>query len=904
MSANPAFNPGAMLAVCRRQLSSLLGNPLGYVFILAFVLAAGACLFLVQGDRFFARNIADLQPLYEWMPLFLVVLLPALAMGTWALERELGTEEQLLTLPLSIADAILGKFLAVAVYFTLALVCSLSNVVVLMWLGTPDLGLVGANYLGWWLAGLVFAAFGVLASVLVSLPAVAFVIGAVFSALVHWSATNIGWFDAFQRGVFPLGNLVAAVAAILAALGTAVFLLASRRWRPAARATVVTQVLSLVFGLLLLANLSKLAGRVGIDADVTSEGLASISPQSRQILSGINESVTITAFISKDLPPDLAAKGKEVEDKLKALERGTSGSVKVVIHRPADALDTAGAMASREFNLKPRKVPVDTVTGRELNEVFLGAAISSGARTQLIEYFDPGLSVEYELTRAVRGVSLVQKKVLGISETDLNLNGNFDYQSGQMSQPWEIVEEWKRQYDVRPVNLDSAVAAEVEVLVVAQPSSLSQVQLEHLHQYIWSGRKTLLMEDPFPYFSVAQGRQDLIPGQPKRSANPMGQQQEGGPTKGDIKPLWKALGLDFSEEHVMWSDYNPSHQFRNLIPPSFVWTNRDLKGVKDGDATTGINSLLFPFPGTILAAKDKPAAMEVQPLISVVPGVPWGKDASSEMFERDFMGRFQLKEPKRRYAGDRTSQPAMAVAVRGTMTAAYPVEVPSATAGEVDKKSAIPGSKPVDVVVIADVDFVNNEFFNFYRNSGNRFGEDEMRFLLELRNVQLAANAVDALFQDRGFLDLRTRRPTRRPLERLEAQLTKTQDNLRATTALAESDAQLAIDQANEAFQKKLGEIDARSDIDENAKAHEKAVVQVRESRKLEVQLNEVNKKKDARIRDAKIDQRRAIASDRTWVKALAVAVPAGLLALLVLAVFANRVAAERAHIPASRKRQ
>ena len=55
------------------------------------------------------------------MPWFLAVLLPALAMGAWASERDSGTVELLLTLPLSIADAVLGKFLAVAAYFTIAL---------------------------------------------------------------------------------------------------------------------------------------------------------------------------------------------------------------------------------------------------------------------------------------------------------------------------------------------------------------------------------------------------------------------------------------------------------------------------------------------------------------------------------------------------------------------------------------------------------------------------------------------------------------------------------------------------------------------------------------------------------------------------------------------------------------
>ena len=454
VSRSTAINPKALSAVMRRQLWSLLGNPLGYVFILAFVLATAAALFLFEGDKYFARNIADLGPLHGLMPWLIAVLLPALAMGAWASEREQGTEELLLTLPLSIFDAVVGKYLAVVIYFTIALLCSLSNVAVLCWLGTPDWGLLLANYTGWWLAGLAFAALALLASVVVSVPAIAFVFGLILSGIVLWAAKNrqIEWFDAFNRGVIPLGNVGAALAVVVAALGIAIFILASRRWRPSSTGTVWAQALSLVFGLLLLVNLARVANRTGIDADVTSEGLASISRTGADVLKDITEPVTVTAFISAELPPELAVKGKEVLDKLKALERARTGLITVDIKRPNDALDEAGVLAGREYNLKPRKQMVDTVAGKEPADVFLGAAVTCGGHTQVIDYFDPGLSVEYELVRAVRAVAATKKRVLGIATTDLDINGGFDYATSQMNQPWEIVNEWKKQYEVRAVN--------------------------------------------------------------------------------------------------------------------------------------------------------------------------------------------------------------------------------------------------------------------------------------------------------------------------------------------------------------------------------------------------------------------------------------------------------------------
>ena len=81
------FHAAGITAIWRRQLGSLLGNPLGYVFIFAFVVISG--LFLFWPDSFYSRNFADLGPLFAAMPWLLVILLPALAMNACDLTSEL-----------------------------------------------------------------------------------------------------------------------------------------------------------------------------------------------------------------------------------------------------------------------------------------------------------------------------------------------------------------------------------------------------------------------------------------------------------------------------------------------------------------------------------------------------------------------------------------------------------------------------------------------------------------------------------------------------------------------------------------------------------------------------------------------------------------------------------------------
>jgi ABC-2 type transport system permease protein len=929
--------PG-LTAVWRRQLGSLLGNPLGYIFILAFVLVASGFLFLP--DSFYSRNICDLGPLWSnegshppIMPLLLAILLPALAMGAWASERDQGTEEMLLTMPLSIFDAVTGKYLAVASYFSIALFCSLSAVCVLFWLGNPDAGLLFANFLGWWLAGLVFAAWGLLASVMVSMPAIAFVLGAVFCAAALLGATAIDWFDDFNRGVIAVEAIVVAAAAIATGLGLSILLLASRRWRPSMEKIITAHILSMIFALVLSINLARIAQRHQVDADVSVEGLSSMSAESAAILKNIERPVIVSAFISQTLPDDLKPKQKEVEDKLKALKRLGGEKVTVQIFRPEDSLDQYALLATRDYNLKPRKAIEDTVSGKEQQDVFLGAAVTSGGSSQIIEYFDPGLSVEYELVRAVRTVASSKKRVLGVAKTDLEMLQSFDFRTYQSKPEWQVIAEWKRQYEVREVNLDSPVTVDVEVLVVPQVSTLSDAQLLNLHDWIWNGGPTLILEDPLPMF----GGPNLAISQPKKSeANPYGGQEPDAPKKGDIKPLIKALGIQFDPNNIVWSDYNPSHEFRASLPKSFVWVRRDQGGILDNLVTAGIDSILMPFPGGIREASDKYPTLKVETLIRPSTDAAWGQHPFSEHVGSGMMGGLQQKQPSRYTPSDRNRLPAVAVEITGTMPSAYPKPDPSAKPVEekkdeaekpadetaakegeektdeakkedgvpaVPEKTGVPSPKPIHVIVVADNDFAHDAFFQFYRNPDKNFSKDELKFLLALRNVQFAGNAVDALASDQDFLKLRTRSVQNRPLLRMEKVNLDTQDKLTQDTEHAMSQAQAKVDEAQAAFAQRLNAIDSQEDIDETTKAHLKAQTQEIGQRLVDVEIQRINKDRESAIHVAKIEQRRIISSHRAWVRRMALGIPSVLLAGLIFAVFLNRLSRERSHIPASRKR-
>ena len=102
------------LVVARKELNSYFGSPMALIFVGVFLAATLFTFFWV--DTFFSRGIADVRPLFNWMPLLLIFLVASLTMRQWSEEQHSGTLEILLTLPVRLSDLVLGKFLAVIAF--------------------------------------------------------------------------------------------------------------------------------------------------------------------------------------------------------------------------------------------------------------------------------------------------------------------------------------------------------------------------------------------------------------------------------------------------------------------------------------------------------------------------------------------------------------------------------------------------------------------------------------------------------------------------------------------------------------------------------------------------------------------------------------------------------------------
>jgi len=164
-------------AIFIRELAGYFGSPVAYVFIVIFLLLLGFFTFYI--NHFFEMGQADLRSFFEWHPWVFMFLVPAVAMRLWAEERRLGTLELMLTLPITIFEAILGKFLAAWAFLGICLLLTFPMVVTVHYLGNPDMGAILAGYVGSFLMAGAFLSIGSMTSSLTRSQVISFIIAVV-----------------------------------------------------------------------------------------------------------------------------------------------------------------------------------------------------------------------------------------------------------------------------------------------------------------------------------------------------------------------------------------------------------------------------------------------------------------------------------------------------------------------------------------------------------------------------------------------------------------------------------------------------------------------------------------------------------------------------------------------------
>jgi ABC-2 type transport system permease protein len=846
-------------AVFKRNFLSYFSGVLGYLFIVVFVATES---FFAFSPTFFANNQANLEQLNAVFPVLLLLFVPAITMSAWADERKQGTDELLFTLPASDVEILLGKYAAVVGVYLVALFFSLSHVLVLRFLGTPDWGLMFTTYFGYAVAGSALLAAGMLASVLTSSTTVAWVLGALLCAMPVFidklgpvlvpqfvdriipmsrllQGMSVGeQFRDFSLGMIPLGGLLYFVSLAVLFLYLNLVFISRRHWSGGPHQTPMWAHY-LVRGTALAAILISL--NVSVTGatrrlDLTAERLYTLTPTTKAVLEKLKpeQPVLVQAFISPEAPRDLVPIRSTLIGLLRQYKHEAGDPLRVRIVNTEKYSDAAEE--AKRYGIDAQEVQTERGGRQVRDDVYLGLVITSVDEQVVVPYFDKGTPVEYELTRSIRTVLESNRKKVGILRTDAQVNGGFDMQTFQQRPEWRISLELKKQYDVKSVGPDELATSDFDVLVAVMPSSLTDPEMSRLVEYIQRGKPTLIIDDPYPAFAGG-----LAPRNPKpRPGGPMGMMQ-GGPgqeksDRGEATKLSRALGIMWNSGRTVWDPYDPHPEFREMLARQLadvVYISNSSKASSafnpDSRITRGLQEIMMFFPGTIAPAKDA-GRLKFEPLLKSGPQsltYDW-----EDYMASSFLGSHPVDPPERGPGTERSSQ-VIAARITGPAPAAK-----EGTGGD------------LNVVFIAEMDMISDTFFAV---------RDREILNLKLDNITFVLNAVDDLAGDEALIGLRSKQVTHRTLNAIEARTEAFKILQSQESAKAEKKAKDDLDAANASLQKEIDKINADESLDPITKRVREQ--QALENKRTEVEVQKVNSENEKRrkIREVKDSTEREI---------------------------------------------
>ena len=939
------MNWTVLKAIFRRDFVSYFSNPTGYVFICVFVMLSALAAF--WPPDFFSNNLANLDQLNKWLPFILLVYIPAITMSIWAEERRLHTDELLLTLPASDLDVVFGKYLAAVAIYTVALLFSMFSIYLVFsyGLGTPDGGLFLGTYAGYWFVGLAMLSIGMVASFLTSNLTVGFILGMIFNlplamfgvadwiiknpqlaqAVKRWSALE--QFGDFQRGVISLSGISYFVMIAAVMLYVSIVLIGRRHWGGREEdESMWAHYLARALGLVALAvgvNLF-VSHHNALRADITSENLNSLSTRTVRLVKELQnndevKTIKIDAYVSPQVPAEYAAHKLNLLSTLSELSSLSGGKILVDVHEVENFSEQA-TTAEKAYGIEPREVRTIDRGARRTDEIFLGAAFTSGLDRVVIPFIDKGIPVEYELVRSICTVADQERKRLGVLKTDVQLFGGFSMQGP--TEESQLVTELKKQYDVVEVDPSKPIKDRYDVLLAVQPSSLTPDEMDNFVAVVKGGQPTAVFEDPYPWPQLYP--EVVGTAQPKRPpGGMMGMFGGGGQAepKGDISQLWKLLGVEMYGDEVIWQDFNPEPKLGEIYK-EWIFIDEGLTehGTPhpfdpDDPISAGMRQLLFFWPGSIRPAES--SKLEFEKL--AVTGRNSGTISYQEV-DTSLRGGNMLNVRR-----SLTREPYIVAAhVKGQITADADLYLkgiedeaekkdekgePTSEKGKDEKESkeaaedALVGKEPektdIDVVLVSDIDWIAPIIFWIRER-----GEDADSVIdFKFQNVAFVLNILDSLAGDDRFIDLRKRTRAHRILTKVE-QATEDyrQVSLEEQTKFF-NEARQQIEAAQQEFRSKIAELENRKDLDPRVLAQMLERERIRLERMRDVKISALEKERNRQVKLSERGLAAHIRGVQDRYKFLAVALPPILPILLAFFVFFHRRKAEQEGVDTRRLR-
>ena len=742
-----------------REFKSYFDSPVAYVFLVAFLVLAGFLTFGVA--MLYERRQADLTPFFFWHPWVYLLLVPAATMGSWAEERRNGTIELLLTLPVTLTQALVGKFLAAWAFIGIGLALTFPVVATTAWLGSPDWGAVFCGYLGSFLLAGAATAIGVFASSLSRSQVIGFVAALaitfamlligfdpVVNAVANWgvpsavvnavaSCSLMSHFEALRRGVIDfadIGYYVAVMVFMLAAAHAATDGQKNGKSKGALGLVLLAAVLGAAN--LILASMS-------LRIDLTAEKLFTLSKGSKAVLGKLDENVTLKFYFSSssaETPMAIKTYANQVQSLLKEYELAGNGNVVLEAYDPKP--DSDAEEWAQRYGIEPQNV---TPFGQP---VYFGLVAVCGDREETLAHLSQRTesTLEYDVTRLVTRVAWPERPVLGLMTSLQGVMGQQPNQmmmmQGQRPQPgWAAFTELSKDYEVREISPTAeTIDSDVKALVVLHAKDLSEKTLFAIDQFVIKGGRLIACVDPFSVMDMLSSRQQQ---------NPMMMQMGGQDGPSTLGKLFDAWGVSFDTSKLVAdlaaaTKLGAGHGRAEENPAFLSLTSGNMD---EGDITvSGLTQVMLPFAGAISFAKTD--GLEFEPLMTTSSDSACMIDRMGAQFGMGAMMKDLRPDGVKRTLAARLS---------GTFKTAFP-KGPDWTEGSTNAIPEVVASGKGAVVIFADSDFLADNFC--VQTMNTIFGQIAQPIN---DNLVLFSNIIEQYAGREELIGVRSRGPSNRP---------------------------------------------------------------------------------------------------------------------------------------------
>ena len=509
--------------------------------------------------------------------------------------------------------------------------------------------------------------------------------------------------------------------------------------------------LGLAIVLFLALNVFSQGAFRNLQADLTAEGLYSVSDGTDRVLAELDEPITLRVFVSRGLieaSPGLGAYAERVLELVERYVARSGGKIRLEVVDP----EPFSPEEDRAVGFGLQGAPLDDA-GR------LGFFGIAGTNTtddlDVIAFLQPGREsfLEYDLTRLVHNLANPKKKVVGL------VSGiPIDADPALENRPWRVVEQMKQFFEVRSLGLDPKIEDDVDVLMVVHPFGLSDETLYAIDQHVMAGGKTMIFVDPFAEEGSRSNAAMRLP--PDRGS--------------DLAKLFEAWGVEYDRDRVL-GDLGSAQRVstgvdsygRPVITDYVAWLTLRPELFADGDVVTDrLRVVNVASAGFLAKAGESEAAFE--PLISSTPAAA-PVEAQKVRFQPDPAGILKTFAPQ---------DEALVLAARlgGKLKSAFPDGPPEAAGNEdeeagkdAEKEGGAADGAPAhlaeaaegaNLILVADTDILADRFWLQIQDF---FGQRVVTPTAD--NASFVINALDNLSGSSALIGLRSRGLSDRPFE-------------------------------------------------------------------------------------------------------------------------------------------